>query len=62
MIDLTVSIAPCAADFAEERPRAWMIAAPRCCTAFMKSFSSHCESEITSEAALPSMRALKKSG
>ncbi len=41
MIDLTVSIAPWAADFAEETPRAWMIAAPRCCTALMKSVSSH---------------------
>ena len=47
-----------AADAAEERPRALMIAAPRCCTAAMKSFFSHFSSPMTLSAGLLAICAL----
>ena len=53
-----MSITAFAADAADERPRALMIAAPRCCTVGMKSSLSHASSPITSFAARPLIFAL----
>src|SRR5690348_3045966 len=55
------SIAAEAADAAEEAPRALMIAAPRCCTVGMKSFSYQAWSTSDS-ALLPSTVAWCRSG
>ena len=55
-------MAACAAEKAEERPRALMMAAPRSWTVLMNSPSSHGRSLITSGAGCPPIRALKKSG
>src|SRR2546429_337246 len=54
----TVSTTAFAADAADERPRALMIAAPRCCTVVMKSCFSHASSPITLFAARPLIFAL----
>ena len=51
----------CAAENAEDAPRASMTAAPRFCTSGTNSFSSHIRS-TTSVAFLPPTRALTKSG
>ena len=51
----TVSITALAALAALDWPRAAMIAAPRCCTAPMKSFCSQASSSITSGAGRPPM-------
>ena len=57
----TWSIAALAADAADERPRASMMAAPRLPTVGRNSPSSQASSPITSRAGLPPMRALVKS-
>ena len=58
----TVSMAALAALAALERPRALIMAGPRCCTVEMKSFSSHSVCLMTSGTGRVPMRALKKSG
>src|SRR4051794_24959960 len=58
----TWSSAAFAADAADDAPRASMIAAPRCWTVGMNSFSIHAWSPITSGAGLPSISAWKTSG
>src|SRR5688572_1665729 len=57
----TWSSAAFAADAADDEPRASMIAAPRCCTVGMKSFSTHCWS-TRSPAFFPSTLVWKMSG
>src|SRR3954471_4020815 len=59
---LTWSMAPFAADSADDRPRALMIAAPRFWHCGTNVPSSHARSVITSGAGLPLIFALAKSG
>src|SRR5512139_902237 len=56
------SMAALAADAALERPRASMMAAPRCCTVGMKSFSSQAWSFTRAAAFWPLTSAWKRSG
>ncbi len=58
----TESTAAFAADAAEERPRASMIAAPRFWTVVRKSPCSHSSSRMTSGTEVPSMVAWATSG
>src|SRR5262249_24201015 len=59
---LTWSMAPFAADRADDRPRALMIAAQRFWHCGTKVFSSHARSVIVCGAGLPLIFALVKSG
>src|SRR5437868_10754854 len=59
---LTWSMAPLAADSADDRPRALMIAAPRFWHCGTNVSSSHLRSVTTSVAGLPLTLALVKSG
>lgn len=54
----TVSTTPLAADAADDVPRAWMMAAPRCWTFLMKSPWSHSVSEMESVTGAPLILAL----
>src|SRR4051812_20915613 len=58
----TWSTAALAADAALDAPRASMMAAPRCCTVGMNSFSNHVWSFTSSAAFLPLTSAWKMSG
>ena len=58
----TESIAACAADAADDEPRASITAAPRFCTVSMNGPCSHASSPITSGAGLPPIPAWAKSG
>src|SRR5690606_38246407 len=60
--DLTWSTAALAADAADDEPRAWMTAAPRCWTVGMNSPSSHAWSPIVAATLVPPTSAWKASG
>src|SRR5262249_15299512 len=60
--DFTWSIAPLAAERADDSPRALMTAAPRFCTPGTNTFSSHSRTAIVAVAGFPLIFAFVKSG